>query len=289
MCARFLSTFSDPVTTRGTTRRYFDEFAVDLQNITRTSEFARLELVNETQRPAFEAAAVDAAQLLDASGALAARVRSSGIRAFAADANLSAMPPPSALVLAPPAPLYAVVWNSAPQRSKSELFLLDALSEPMRRDALQRVIATGALAMTEPTTFTYADQPGTATPSAVIFAPAQSQLNANRTYAPLNAAAAGDAICGVSFHFDAVLRDALPSFVTAIVAVLRSPRGAEFTFRIWGGAVFGIEPGDESSHLASRFAHLRRQADVYAADSTWRLTLYPTEEARSIMSRCNFS
>lgn len=281
MCARFLSTFSDPVITRGTTRRYFDEFATDLQNITRTSAFARLELVNETQRPAFEAAAVDAAQLADASGALAARVRGSGIRAFAAGTNISAMPPPSAFVRAPPAPLHAAVWSVAPGSFNSELFLYDTLSEPTRGDALRRVIATGAAAMSEPTTFTYADPPGTSTPSAVILAPAQSQLNANRTYAPQNEAAAGGAaVCGVGFHWDEVLRDALPSFVTSIVAVLRSPRGAEFTFRIRGGEVILIDPGDESSHMARRFAHLRQQADVHAADSAWHLTLYPTAEVR---------
>ena len=109
--------------------------------------------------------------------------------------------------------------------------------------------------------------------------PARSQLSANRTYGPQNASSyGGAAICGVSFHWDAVLRNALPSFVTSILAVLRSPRGAEFTFRIRGGEVILIGAGDQLGHVARRLAHLRRDTDAHAADSTWHLTLYPTEE-----------
>ena len=92
MCARFISTAPDPVVACGSHIATFIQFTSDLQNVTRTSAFARVQLVNESQRPAFEAAAVDAAQLVDASGALAARVRTSGIRAFAAGVDLAATP-----------------------------------------------------------------------------------------------------------------------------------------------------------------------------------------------------
>jgi signal transduction histidine kinase len=278
MCAKFISTLPDRGSGLGADVAYFREFAEDLLDVTRTSALEWLQLVNETERPAFEAAAVAAAQRLDASGALAAQVRDFGIRAAPDGGELTAAQRPT-LVRAPPAPLHAAVWANAPRNFTPAFYLFDILSEPVRREAMQRAIDTSAPAITEPTPFTFADAPGHVTPSAVIFAPAWPYLRANRTYG-LDATVGGAAVCGIAFHWDTVLQDALPSFVNSIVAVLRSPGGAEYTFQIRGREVQNVGVGDATGRLARRFTSLAQRADVEVAGATWRVTLFPTDELR---------
>jgi signal transduction histidine kinase len=250
-----------------------------------TSALTWLQLVTEPERPAFEAAAAQAAQQLDASGALAAQVREFGIRAAPADnPEPTGAPQPTRFVRAPPAPLHASIWANEPRDFTTTYFLYDAFSEPVRRDALQRVVDTSAPAMSEPTPFTSSDAPGTIAPSAVIYAPAWPHLRANRTWrqpSAQNASVSGAAVCGVAFHWDAVLQDALPSFVNSIVAVLRSPRGAEYTFQIRGREVYSVGLGDASGRLARHFRRLGQQADVEVAGAQWRVTLFPTDELQS--------
>jgi hypothetical protein len=312
MCAKYISTLPDRGSGGAAFVPFFREFSDDLADITRTSALTWLQLVASTERPAFEAAAAAAAERLDASGALAAQVRQFGIRtmpptnesdaAAAAAAALAPAPEPSRFVRAPPAPLYAAVWAAAPRNVTPAYFLFDALSNPTRRNALtKRVLNTSAPAMSEPTLYAFSDAPGTATPSAVIYAPAWTPRRDNRTYAAAAAAAAqnaqnaatqnatsasasasGGAVCGVAFHWAAVLEDALPSFVNSIVAVLRSPRGVEFTFQIRGREVTSIGLGDASGRMASAFAHLARADDVAVADASWSVTHKPRDFALGI-------
>ena len=267
MCGAYVSSRPPAEIGRGANIGPFEGFASGLNNMTRTSAFTWLQLVNETRRPAFEAAAVDAAQRLDPSGALAAQVRTFGIRA----ATNGAEPAQSgSFARAPPAPLHAVMWAGSPSAfAVPAYFIFDALSEPTRREALQRVLATSAPAATEPTPFTFADPPGFSSPSTVIYAP--------------SAAATGGAIgavCGSAFHWEDVLRDALPSVVNSIVALLRSPRGAEYTLQIRGREVRSVGAGDATRRLARRYAHMARREDAQVAGGTWTVTLFPTEELR---------
>jgi signal transduction histidine kinase len=310
MCAKYISTLPDHGAGLGAYIPFFREFAEDLQSVTRASELTWLHLVTEAERPAFEAAAAQAAARLDtqdgdASGALAAAAREFGIRAVppadaAAGEKALAGAPPRRFARAPAAALHAAVWAGAPRNATAAYFLYNALSDPVRRDALARVLDTSAPAATEPALFTFADAPGRSggAPAAVIYAPAWPHLRANRTYgvgasaadaeafAVSGSAGAGRAVCGVAFHWEAALRNALPSFVTSIVAVLRSPRGEEFTFQIRGADVATVGRGGGAG-LARGFAHLGQRARVEVAGAAWSVTLFPTDEARArAMRKC---
>jgi hypothetical protein len=180
--------------------------------------------------------------------------------------------------------------------------LFDVFSEPMRRAALQRVLATSAPAMTDllPNTFTSVG------PSAVLFAPAWPFADANVTYsigavggAPLTAvtagvgalvnntpmqSAAGGAIHAVSFMWTAVLEDALPRFVDSIVAVLTAPSGAQYTFAVRGREVSAVGAGDQHARLTggARGVGLREQRMMIdVAGSGWGVTLFATPELRA--------
>jgi hypothetical protein len=113
-------------------------FAEDLLNVSNAQVGSWLMLVTDAQRPAFEAAAAQAAAALDPSGELERQVLSDGIR-VSAPGGPGAV---SGYMRAPPAPLYVAAWGNAP-RSVSRLndyFLFNAFSERLRRDALQRVL-----------------------------------------------------------------------------------------------------------------------------------------------------
>ncbi len=109
-------------------------------------------------------------------------------------------------------------WATAPRTNPRVLdyFLFDALSDPLRAAALRRAMGTDLPAMTDLTSWTFADDAGVVIPSAVVYAPAW--VYANDTYGvgvapgPANASDAaasldnnpGAAFCAVAFHWAAV-------------------------------------------------------------------------------------
>jgi hypothetical protein len=155
----------------------YQSFATDLLDVSRASSAAAwMQLVSEAQRPAFEAAAASAAARLDPSGALRARVVADGIRSIAPDTPRGTLP--TRFIRAPPAPLHVAIWANAPRNTSDAWFLFDAFSEPLRRAALQRMLDTGAPAMTDilSNTFTAVG------PASIIFTPAWPFADANVTY-----------------------------------------------------------------------------------------------------------
>ena len=66
------------------------------------------------------------------------------------------------------------------------------------------------------------------------------------------------------------------------MAVLRSPTGVEYTFKVSGREVRGVGSGDQSAQLVGRELVPRgRRIAVTAAGSTWQLELYPTPQLRA--------
>ena len=261
----------------------FQLFGEDLQNVSGATLSAWLMLVTDAQRPAFEAAAADAAARLDSSGALQAQVLAQGIRSgVISDSRLVA---PN-FTRVPPAPLYAAVWGYAPRTLPlRDYFLFDPYEEPLRRAAMNKVLATAAPAMTDLAPYTFGDALASSTPSSVIFAPAWPDAEANTTYGvnPRSTEVAlGRALCSTSFHWDTLLAQALPIFIDSLVAVLRSPHGVEYSFEVSGREVRGVGGGDRSAQLVGRdLTPNGRRFGVMAAGATWQLTVYPTRQLRS--------
>jgi hypothetical protein len=292
MGGRYISSLPDDGAGRGAHIPGFQAFGEDLQAVSGATLSAWIVLVTDAQRAAFEAAAVAAAARLDPSGALAALVRETGIRTGAISNSSLAAP---AFTRAPPAPLYAAVWSYAPRTPPlfSDYFLFNPYAEPLRRAAMDAVRASGAPAMTDLAPYTFGDETASAVPSSVIFAPAWNS-DANTTYGvggdntsavtAGNASSLGRAICSTSFHWETLLEAALPAFIDSLVAVLRSPRGVEHTFRVAGRTVHGVGAGgDAHARLVGgrELAALGRRINVTAAGgAVWSLAVYPTRQLR---------
>jgi hypothetical protein len=289
-CHRYLSDLPDTGGGRGVNIPGYMAFAADLLNITQASATGWLVQVTDAQRPSFEANALDTAQRLDPSGALAAQVAAQGIH----EAPPGTVGVPSAFVRAPPAPQYVAVWATQRRPPPSPLlpdpnFLLNSFADAPRRPALQRVIDTNAVAMTDLMTYMYVDAPGANIPSSVVFAPAWTELQSNSTYgvgiaapAPLANASAGRSISAIGFRWETVLGDTLPSFMDALVAVLRSPSGAMWTFTVSGRAVASAGAGDLHASLGSLVSHGQRlNFTAVDDDAPWCIMLYPTAKVRA--------
>jgi hypothetical protein len=78
-----------------------------------------------------------------------------------------------------------------------------------------------------------------------------------------------------------VLEEALPRFVDSIVAVLRSPGGAEHTFSVSGRAVSSIGPGDLHARLVNGLQTEQRQFSVNLTGDVWSISLFPTPQVRT--------
>jgi hypothetical protein len=138
MGAKYIASLPDVGAGRGVFIPGFQALAEDLLNVSNAQVGTWLMLVTDAQRPAFEAAAAQAATRLDPSGELEQQVLSDGIRVSVPGGQGAV----SGYMRAPPAPLYVAAWANAP-RSVPRLenyFLFDAFSEPVRRAALQRVL-----------------------------------------------------------------------------------------------------------------------------------------------------
>jgi hypothetical protein len=293
MGAKYISSLPDVDRGLGVHIPGFQAFGEDLQNVSGATLSAWIMLVTDAQRDAFEAAAADAAARLDPSGALAAQVRATGIRTGVISASALAAP---AFTRAPRAPLYAAVWGYAPRTTPplADYFLFNPYAEPLRRAAMDAVMATGAPAMTDLAPYTFGDELASATPSSVVFAPAWVDAGANSTYGVgVSASAAADdnatssaslgrAICSTSFHWETLLSSALPAFIDSLVAVLRSPGGVQHTFQVEGRSVRGVGGGDRHAGLlgGAGMAARGRQFNVTAAGATWGVTVYPTRQLR---------
>jgi hypothetical protein len=291
MGGRYISSLPDDGAGRGARIPGFQAFGEDLQAVSGATLSAWIVLVPDAQRAAFEAAAVAAAAALDPSGALAALVRETGIRTGAISNSSLAAP---AFTRAPPAPLYAAVWSYAPRTPPlfTDYFLFNPYAEPLRRAAMDAVRASGAPAMTDLAPYTFGDETASAVPSSVIFAPAWNSDAAttygvgvdNTSAVTAENASLGRAICSTSFHWETLLEAALPAFIDSLVAVLRSPRGVEYTFRVAGCAVHGVGAGgDAHARLVGgrELADLGRRINVTAAGgAVWSLAVYPTRQLR---------
>jgi hypothetical protein len=113
MGAKYIGSLPSAGQGRGVHIPGYQSFATDLLNVSHASATEWMLLVSEAQRPAFEAAAADAAGRPDPSGALRAEVLADGIRAVAPDTPRGVVP--TRFVRAPPAPLHAAVWATAPR------------------------------------------------------------------------------------------------------------------------------------------------------------------------------
>jgi hypothetical protein len=302
MCARYVAGLPDLGVGHGVNIPGFEAFGADLLSVTRARHVTWLALVTDAQRPEFEANAAEAAARLDASGALAAQVRADGIRAVVVDARSGAR---TGYRRAPRAPLYAAAWAHAPHDTNGTngtldaFFLADHLSEPLRAAALRRTLATSAPAATDLAPYSFVDPPGSAAPCSVLYAPAWPAAKANATYGvgiapstgvttctPAGApASVGSALCALSFRWQSLLEEALPRFVDSIVAVLRSPAGAQHTFSVSGRAVRSIGSGDLHARLVGGLHKEERRIRVNLTDDVWNITLYPTPRVRHASCR----
>ena len=149
----------------------FQSFADDVINVTDASASTWLTLVLDSERADFELRAQVAANRTDSSGAFLREVQARGI---GQRGNLTASGGISQFVRRDQAPFYFVAWANTPRNLNrgEQYFLFDIYSDPMRRVALDRMIATSQPAMTDLSDFTFADPPGTIHPSSVMFAPA---------------------------------------------------------------------------------------------------------------------
>jgi hypothetical protein len=292
MGAKYISSLPDVGGGGGVNIPGFRTFGEDLQAVSGATLSAWIMLVTDEQRPAFEAAAADAAARLDPSGALAAQVAATGIRQGAiGEARLEA----PAFVRAPAAPLYAAVWAYSPRSlPHADYFLFNPYAEPLRHAAMDAVRATSAPAMTDLAPYTFGDEISSSAPSSVIFAPAWPDHDANTTYgvgvsasvpppAPgADANTLGRAICSTSFHWETLLARALPLFIDSLVAVLRSPSGVEYTFQVAGRSVRGVGAGDRHAALVGDgdLARRERRVNLTVAGATWSLAVYPTRQLR---------
>jgi hypothetical protein len=297
MGAKYISSLPDVGGGGGVHIPGFRAFGEDLQAVSGATLSAWIMLVTDEQRPAFEAAAAEAAARLDPSGALAAQVVATGIRQGAiGEARLEA----PAFVRAPAAPLYAAVWAYAPRSlPHADYFLFNPYAEPLRHAAMDAVRATSAPAMTDLAAYTFGDEISSSAPSSVIFAPARPDHDANTTYgvgvsasvpppAPgvdansSSSSLLGRAICSTSFHWETLLARALPLFIDSLVAVLRSPSGVEYTFQVAGRSVRGVGAGDRHASLVGSgdLARRGRRVNLTAAGATWSLAVYPTRQLR---------
>lgn len=125
MCSKYVATMPDATTAPGVYVPGFPPFSEDLINITHAGTGVWVALLTDAQRPAFEAAALEAARAMDPSGALAAQVQRDGIRVRL---------PNNTYARAPRLPFYAARWNSAPREpSAVPVHLLDLYADPLRR------------------------------------------------------------------------------------------------------------------------------------------------------------
>ena len=278
-------------------------FAEDLLAVTDASVASWVTLVTDSERPAFEARAAQAATRIDPTGAYLAEVQRRGI---GQRSNLSSSGGINRITRREPQPLYSVVWANAPRglARGEQYWLWDGLSDALRRPTLLKVIETSRPAMTDLTDFTLADPPGAVNPSAVIYAPAwverqdtyrvgQGLPQVSNASAPATTMAPAPlpadsvpaganisysrAISVIAFHWDAVLGGALPRFIDSIVAVLHSPTGKEFTFSVSGRTVHHVGPGNHHEELCGGHAWMARRLNVTVAGSPWAITLFPTE------------
>jgi hypothetical protein len=216
MCSRYVAGLPDVGAGRGVNIPGFEAFGDDLLSVTRARHATWLSIVNDDQRPTFEANAAAAAAQLDASGALGRQVQADGIRAAVLDAATGAR---AGYVRAPPAPLYVAAWAHSPHATAlDDYFLFNQLSEPLRAEALRRVLNSSAPASTDLLPYTFVDAPGSSAPSSVVYAPAWPAAAANSTYGvgiaqstgvttctPAGApASVGSALCALSFHWTSV-------------------------------------------------------------------------------------
>jgi hypothetical protein len=290
MGAKYISSLPDVGRGRGAHIPGFRVLGEDLQNVSGATLSAWIMLVTDAQRPAFEAAAAEVAAVLDPSGALQAQVLAQGIRTGVISGSRLEAP---AFERAPRAPLYAAVWAYAPRSlPHRDYYLFNPYSEPLRRAAMDVVLATGGPAMTDLAPYTFGDKLASTTPSSVVFAPAWPDNAANVSYGvgvsvseqPSEAtnASLGRAICSTSFNWNTVLSQALPTFIDSLVALLRSPSGVEYTFHVAGREVRGVGGGDRHAALVGRgLARLGKRVNVTAAGATWSVTLYPTSQLRA--------
>jgi hypothetical protein len=206
MGAKYIASLPDAGGGRGVHIPGFQSFAEDLLNVTRGVLSTWLTIVTDEQRPAFEAAATEAAARLDPSGALARQVVADGIRVATLDADGLLR----GFERAPAAPLYTAVWGHAPHTLPlDQYFLFNPPGEPLRRAALERALRTSSPAMTDLAPYTFADAPGTRQPSSVVYAPAWTVQGSNTSYnvgiAPnATSLGVGHSLCSTSFHWATV-------------------------------------------------------------------------------------
>ena len=290
MAAKYIAGLPDRGTGLGLYITGFQSFSDDVLQVTDASVATWLTLVLDEERPAFELRAQEAASRIDPTGAFLREVQTRGI---GQRGNASAVGGINNFVRRDQAPFYVAAWANTPRNITrgEQTFLFDAYSDPMRKVALDRMLASSQPAMTDLSDFTFADPPGTIHPSSVIFAPAWTErddaygLTEPNASAPINASDANityhRACSAVAFHWSAVLGGSLPRFIDSIVAVLQSPEGRVFTFSVSGRSVETVGFGDLHQTLSGkRMSHLGQRLNVTAAGSEWALTLYPTDELR---------
>jgi hypothetical protein len=316
MGAKYISTLPDAGAGQGIYVPGFQAIGEDLLKVTRSSSYNWFVVVDDAQRPAFEASAVAAAQREDPTGALAAQVAALGIKqALPKGANRTSSSSssggggvpgaPAGFQRASAAPFYVVRWTSVPRNDPGLLAgrLQDLYRDPLRRPTLDRVLTRSVTAVTPilPGLTLDLAASGSTPPSSVVFAPAwvhtadagygvTTGLN-NGTNTSNSSAGAGRAICATGFHWTTVLEDTMPRSIASAVVVLHSPpaggggavAGPVHTF-IWDNGVLA-DGGDGDGVTAGgvglvpgRLRSRVRSFDVPLANDTWRVELYPTRE-----------
>jgi hypothetical protein len=222
--------------------------------------------VPDASRAVFEAGAAAAApRTLDAT---AAAMQAFGINdAFPTTPPAAAVPPHRA----PTAPFYLPLLHITPMTAQLEAFkmydVMSASNLPGRRDAMEQAITTSLPTWSDILERTVVSATSF-DPSSQLVVPVLERLAG----AGSNATLLGT--CTLVFDWQAVLRRALPAFVTSVTAVLTSFSGRQATFAMRDGVVQITGFGDLHD---ARFDGHERSAVATVAGLTWRVALYPTD------------
>ncbi len=138
---------------------------------------------------------------------------------------------------------------------------------PAERDAFTNAVATGRPAWSD-LLFNTVVTPGMVAPSNLLVVPALSPT------APPGSRGANATLgtCTLTFDWTSVLKDALPTFVTSVTAVLTSFSGRQATFQLNDGVVSIVGLGD----LHYGFKRYKRVATATVDGEQWVVVLYPT-------------
>jgi hypothetical protein len=241
----------------------FAETVSPLVNLSGALIMYQSAMVPSASRAAFEAGA--AASAPRTHDAMAAALQAFGISdAFPA-------PPGTPPHYAPAAAFYLPLLHISPMTPQLAAFtmydVMSASNLPGRHDAASRAISTLGVAWSDILESTVVSAAGSFDPSTQLVVPA---------LVPGAVAGNGTLLgtCTVVFDWQAVLKRALPAFVTSVTAVLTSFSGRQATFALRHGVVSIIGFGDLHD---ARFDGNKRTAVATVAGSTWSVALYPTD------------